>query len=529
MKLENKRPLFYLVFIPRKPKTEVLKTSGEGGQNGMSEANTGRNKLFFSVRENRGLLALGSLFLIFFLLVYRTSFTSFFSQDDFYHLGLSRASSLGDWLGFFNPFLQEDVHFRPLGTQAFFSIGHLFSQRTAPIVLRVVALSFHLANFYLVFRLLKKFLKKELLALVLAGAYLVAPLHFLSIYYVSAFQQILAAFWQLLAFWFFTLKKKYWLYLFFVLALLSKETAIVFPALLLIFSYIIRPEKTITGYLNRFKRSWSYWWPFILILIIYGLARLVTFRHYPGDNYQLSLSLRTLFSSWRWYLVWLVGAPETIIRYAGRWFDISLVSLVKDSGSWGRIFLGVFLAELLVVCLIAARLLKGKKKNFWSGNKFSLVFWWGLFFVVSLLPVSFFPYHRYAHYLDLVFFVSLLTGGLLFAKAKVPQKLWVLLLAIFLLNSQASVSVDKKLHWTPARSEIAQEYFYLFNQDNLCQGPGLYFIDTPGFLAREANIALFNSWGPIYFCQYQPLSVYYQGINPPGEKDFFKIVYPKNP
>ena len=522
MKLENKRSLFYLIFI-----------------------------------------------LIFFLLVYRTSFTSFFSQDDFYHLGLSRANSLSDWLGFFNPFLQEDVHFRPLGTQAFFFIGHLFSQRTAPIVLRTVALSFHLANFYLVFRLLKKFLKKEFLALVLAGTYLVTPLHFLSIYYVSAFQQILATFWQLLAFWFFTLKKKYWLYLFFVLALLSKETAIVFPALLLIFSYIIRPEKTITGYFNRFKKSWSFWWPFILILIIYGLIRLATFRHYPGDNYQLSLSLRTLLSSWRWYLVWLAGAPETIIRYAGRWFDISLVSLVKDSGSWGRIFLGVFLAELLVVCLIAARLLKDKKKNFWSGNKFSLVFWWGLFFVVSLLPVSFFPYHRYAHYLDLVFFISLLTGGLLFAKAKVPQKLWVLLLAIFLLNSLASVSVDKKLHWTPARSEIAQEYFYLFNQDNLCQESGLYFIDSPGFLAREANIALFNSWGPIYFCQYQPLSVYfkigenhglqpwmkpisiahppvageqgetrgpqalpvgiyYQGINPPGEKDFFKIVFLKN-
>ncbi|MDD3532191.1 MAG: hypothetical protein PHR64_02355 [Candidatus Shapirobacteria bacterium] len=459
-----------------------------------------------------------------FFLIYRTSFTNFFSQDDFYHLGLSRADSFADWLGFFNPFLQKDVHFRPLGTQVFFFPAHLFSPQTAPVILRVIALSFHLANFYLVFKLLKKFLKKEFLALILAGVYLAAPLHFLSIYYVSAFQQILAAFWQLLGFWFFASQKRNWSYFFFVFALLSKETAIVFPALLLIFSYIIRPEKTMAAYLRRFKKNWSYWWPFVLILIFYALVRLVTFVHYPGDNYQLSLSFRTLTSSWRWYLVWLLGAPETIIRYAGRWFSIDLAGFVKDSGFWGRIFLGTFLAELLTVCLIGSRFLKIKGKTFWFNEKLSLIFLWGLFFVVSLLSVSFFPYHRYAHYLDLALFASLLTGGLLFVKARIPRKLWVLLLGIFLLNSFVSVSVDSRLHWTPARSDIAQKYFYLFEKDDLCQELGLYLVDSPGFSVHEADIALFGSWGPAYFCQYRPISVYYQGINQPSEKDLFKVV-----
>ncbi|KUK83148.1 MAG: transmembrane(s)proteins 7..26, partial [Microgenomates bacterium 39_6] len=259
-------------------------------------------------------------FLICFFLIYRTSFNSFFSQDDFYHLALARVESWSDFFNFFNPWVQKDVHFRPLGTQVFFAIAHLFPQNLAPLVLRLIALAFHLANFYLVFLLLKRFLKKETLAVVLAGFYLLAPLHFMSLYYISAFQQILATFFQLLAFWFFALGKKKWVFFCFILALFSKETAIVFPGLLLIFSYIIRPEKKVKDYFNRVKKNWRFWLILFLLLIFYGFFRFLTFVNYPGDNYQLLLSPRTLISSWRWYLIWLMGAPETIIRYAGRFF-----------------------------------------------------------------------------------------------------------------------------------------------------------------------------------------------------------------
>lgn len=475
-------------------------------------------------KEKKTLLA-AIFFLGFFLLVYFDSFGNFFSQDDFYHLALSRLNKPLDVLNFFNPIFQKDVHFRPLGTQVFFSIAHVFSQTLAPLILRLVALGFHLANFYLVFHLLKKFLKKEFLAMVLAGVYLIAPLHFMSIYYISAFQQILAAFWQLAGFWFFALGKKRYVYLCFVLALLSKETAIVFPVLLLIFSYTIRLPKNLTVCLGRPKKEFSYWWPFLFLLITYGLVRLVMPQHDPGVNYQLSLSPRTLISSWRWYLVWLIGAPETITRYAGRVFDFNLISFLKDSGSWGRIFLVVFLAEIALLCLVIAL---GLKKKRTSAKLLRLLAYLGLFgpfFIASLLPVSFFPYHRYAHYLDLNLFYLLLVGGIVFLKLKMPKILWVLLLTLFLANTYSSVAVDKKLHWTTARSQIAREYFWAFQEEDLCRQEGVYFINTPILSAHEANIALFNHWGPAYFCRYQSMPpVYYQGLNPPSEKDQFKIV-----
>jgi len=462
--------------------------------------------------------------LICFFLIYRTSFTSFFSQDDFYHLALGRIESPLDFFNFFNPWVQKDVHFRPLGTQVFFAIAHLFSQNLAPLILRLIALIFHLANFYLVFLLLKKFLKKETPAVILAGLYLLAPLHFMSLYYISAFQQILATFCQLLAFWFFSLGKKKRVFFCFALALLSKETAIVFPGLLLIFSYIIRPEKKAKDYFDRIKKNWRFWATLLLLLIFYGFGRFLTFVNYPGDNYQLLLSPRTLISSWRWYLIWLIGAPETIIRYAGRLFAFNFSAFVKDGGFWARIFLGTFLAEVVILCLIIISALKKKvnylflKKNFWKP------IWWLAFFILSLLPVSFFPYHRYAHYLDLAFFSLLLSGGLLFVKIKISKKLWVFLFIAFLFNSLACVVIDQRLHWAPARTSIAQGYWNTFNKKSLCQEEGVYFIDNPSLSAKEANIALFGFWGPAYFCQYQPLSIYYQGVNEPGEKDFFKVI-----
>ncbi|MDD3679561.1 MAG: hypothetical protein PHX72_01755 [Candidatus Shapirobacteria bacterium] len=470
-----------------------------------------------------------TLFLLFFLLIlffaiYNTSFTSFFSQDDFYHLGLAKIDNLVDFLNFFNPWSQKDVHFRPLGTQVFFLIAHVFPQAWSPIILRAIALIFHLANFYLIFQLLNKFLEKEFLAMVLAGAWLVSPLHFMSIYYISAFQQILAAFWQLLGFWLFVLKKRKWVYFCFILALLSKETALVFPALLLIFSYIIRPEKDVVGCFRRLKREFCYWLPFIFLVIGYGLVRMVTFTHYPGDNYQLSLLPRTLLGSWRWYLTWLVGAPETIIRYAGRLVDFRLVAFIKDSGLLGRIFLGTFLAEVVLICLISFFSLTKKSR---SADFSKSIHWWLLFvsfFVISLLPVSFFPYHRYAHYLDLVFFCLLLVGGIYFLKTKLPKILWGLLAAVFLANVCFSVAIDKKLHWTIGRSRIAEDYFLSFEEKDFCRWQSVYFVNSPKVSAHEANIALFNHWGPAYFCHYQPLSVYYQDINPPGDKDQFKIV-----
>lgn len=474
-------------------------------------------------KKKKSFIFILTFILAVFFFIYGPSLNNFFSQDDFYHLGISRADSLADWLNFFNPFVQEDIHFRPLGTQAFFFLAHFFSPRTAPIVLRIIALSFHLANFYLVFRLLKKILKKDTLSLALAGAYLSAPLHFLSIYYISAFQQILATFWQLLAFWFFASQKKAWAYPFFLLALLSKETAIVFPALLLIFSYVIRPEKKLIDYWIRFRENFSYWASFLIILLPYFLIRLFTINPVFDQSYQLSLSIRTVLGSWRWYLTWLIGAPEMMVHYAGRMLDFNLAAFSKDGQVLGRMFLVLFLAEVVIVCLINLFSLIKRRARTNSVTHFIPVILLGLFFVISLLPVTPFPHHRYAHYLDLTFFFLLLTAGNYFLRLKSLQILWVALFLVFLVNSYFSVNFDRRLHWTVPRSRIAWEAFLAFEIGALCREKAVYFVNGR-LSAKEINLALFGDWGPKYFCRYRSLGVYYQDVNSPDQNVQAKIV-----
>jgi hypothetical protein len=474
----------------------------------------------FKNKKNFWLLA---VILVCFLLFHGSSFDNFFSQDDFYHLALAKIDRPLDFLNFFNPWQQTDPHFRPLGTQVFFSLAFIFPPDLAPLILRLIAAGFHLANFYLVFLILNKVLKKETLSLALAGVYLLAPLHFLSLYYLSAFQQILAAFWQFLAFYSFAQGKKKRVYFYFFLAILSKETALIFPLLLLIFSYIIRPEKKIADGWQRFKSEFFYWLSFLGLVLPYGLVRFFTFTGLSNEGYQLSLSPRTFLGSWRWYLTWLMGVPETAINYTGRIFDFHLDLFLKDSGFLGRTLLAALLAELAITCLIW--LISQKKKetkfDFWPTLMPLVLF--GGFFIVSLLPVTPFPYHRYSHYLDLALFGLLLTVGSYFVRRRQPIVLWVLLAIVFLVISDTSLAIDRQFHWTTARSAIAEEAFHVFQANNLCQEEALYFIDSD-LPAQEVNIALFNNWGPEYFCHYQAPPVYYQGVNPPDlEAEFVTV------
>jgi len=459
-----------------------------------------------------------------FFFIYRGAIGNYFFQDDFYFLRLSRIENPVDFLKFFSPWHQQGFPaYRPLGTQIYFFLGQLFLPQFSPYILRLVLFLFHFTNFGLIFKILKKlFPDRGWLLLVLATTYLIAPLHFLSLYYLAAFQQVLAAFFQLLGFYFYLNKRKKAVYFCFIFALLSKETAVVYPALLFLFSLFLKRKFTAREIFYRFKKEAAYWLGFLLIIIFYGLIRYLTFSQGPGNEYQLSLSLRTFFSSIRWYLVWLLGAPETIINYAGRGFAFDWSSFLKDTKILGYLFTGTFLAEVALLCLILVKLI-----IFDKDRKKILLFlvWFGAWFVVSLSPVSFFPYHRYSHYLDMAFLALLLvTAGIILRRSGV---LPIFLVGIFVLNAYFAVNIDSKLHWAPARSKIAAEYYQFFKNENICNNSqGIYFIDTKSNSAKEVAIALSFADGPRYFCQNYQLPVFYQGVNEPseeGKNSLFKI------
>ena len=463
------------------------------------------------------------LLLAVFLFIYRGAIGNYFFQDDFYFLRLSHANNLFDFLKFFSPWNQQGFScFRPLGTQVHFFIGNLVGGEKSYLVLRAISFLFHFFNFLLIFKIIEKVSRKRRSAFILSALYLFAPLHFLSLYYIAAFQQILAAFWQFLGLYFYLNKKKKAVYFCFIFALLSKETAIVYPALLFLFSLIGQKEMNFKKAFCQIKKEFFYWLSFALLIIFYGLLRWSSFSQNLGSEYELSLSMRTFLSSARWYLIWLLGAPETIISYAGRGFAFNWFSFVKDAKILGYLFTGTFLAEVVLLCLILVRLIslgKGRKKIL------SFLVWFGVWFIVSLLSVSFFPYHRYSHYLDMAFFAFLLIVARMMSKKS--GVLLAILAGVFILNGYFAIGIDFKLHWAPARSKIAAKYYQFFKNEKICENKqGIYFVDTQSNSAKEVAIALSFADGPRYFCQNYQLPVFYQGVNEPPEKEknsLFKI------
>ena len=456
-----------------------------------------------------------------FLLIYHGALGNYFFQDDFYFLRLSRAENFLDFLKFFSPWHQQGFPaYRPLGTQVYFFFGQLFPAFASPYIMRGILFLFHFLNFFLIFKILKKLLKKDWLALILAALYLNAPLHFLSLYYLAAFQQVLAAFFQLLGFNLYLKNKKNFVYLCYLGALLAKETAIFFPALLLIFKTLVYfdKNKSFKDIKNEIVGEKRYWLGFVFLAFAYALLRLLSFSQPPGEEYQLSLTPKTFFSSLRWYLIWLVGAPETIINYAGRGFSFSMAKFINNTGISAYFFCGLFLAELTLLCLILINL--GRKKR--SCRQVAVFLFLGLAaMIISLSSVIFMPYHRFAHYLDISLFLFLVVFGLLVKREKrLTRALVFVFTFLFLANAFFCVRIDEKLHWANRRPEISTSYREYFQKNSICLNKkGIYFIDVKPGSAKEAAIVLSFRDGPRYFCQNYDLPVFYQGVIEPGEKE----------
>jgi len=301
---------------------------------------------------------------------------------------------------------------------------------------------------------------------------------------------------------------------------LSKETAIFFPALLLIFEALVYLDKnkSFRNLKNKIIQEKRYWLGFVFLAFAYALLRLLSFSQSPGEEYQLSLTPKTFFSSLRWYLIWLVGAPETIINYAQRGIDFSVANFIDSAGISVYFFGGLFLAEATVLCLILINL--GRKKK--GRRQVALFLFLGLTaMIISLALVIFMPYHRFAHYLDLAIFLFLVVLGLLVKREKKKVLTLVFVLAfLFLANAFFCVRIDEKLHWAPARSKIAAEYQEFFKNEGVCDNrQGVYFVDTKPNSAKEVAIALSFADGPRYFCQNYDLPVFYQGVVEPTEKE----------
>lgn len=308
------------------------------------------------------------------VLIYLPSLTTFFSADDWFHLRVSQIGTAQQFANFFsfvrNP--ESIAFYRPLSTQVFFFIFQKsFGLNPLPyhaFVLLCFGLSLFLINRSAAFLLSSE--KKALLVIFIYGF---SVSNFTRLYFLSAFQEIAMVNFSLLCILSYLYDRREKSLFFFILALLSKETAIVIPAILLVLDWSWK------------KVSLKKLTPFALILLPYLYFRLSVFGLAVGDTYQWNFSLTKAANTLMWYGLWSVGAPELLVDYIGSGFR-PIARFFSDFSIWWGVILGLLLANLTILASLVFAMRRKLNRAF-----FSYLF----LFIVSLSPVLFFPQHKF--------------------------------------------------------------------------------------------------------------------------------------
>lgn len=442
------------------------------------------------------------------IVFYFSSINYFFSQDDFIHISASQISNLKGFLNFFNPsYSFPDIFFyRPLSTQLYFFLNlALFGFNPLPFHLE--ALFFHGLNTILFYFLIKKIWKEKFLSLIAALFYGISAVHFLSLFYISAFQEILRSFYFFLAlFCFFNHqdnKKLKWLVfslVCFILSLLSKETSIIFPLLIIPLEVLRRKQKEALIVLKSLILPLA---AYFGIVVGYLVARLAGFQSiFSEGNYSFSFSLINIFQNLKWYMLWSFGLPEILASYPSL-KPGSLIQFSKDS-QFGLVIL-IFFALLLSLIIL----------RFIVWHKFSLkeLLLSAAIFIFSLSPVLVLNNHKYPQYLDLAFLAFLPFIIKAFFPTGISKNIFSILFVLSFLALQFfSLRLTEITHWTTHRANVAEYYFKSLKKDhpNL-KDTRLIFHGTDEAI-KQLSFALAIGYGPLVWYPNQLKEVEYLNL-----------------
>lgn len=429
------------------------------------------------------------------VLAYAGSVKYGFSQDDWYFLYISVANNPLDVLNFFNPWSQSGFAFyRPLGTQLYYYLSRLtLGLDTAPLGMHIFMLVVQSISAFSVYKLIKKLTKNNLLSILTGLIYATSSVHFLSLYYIAATQQLLATMFALLATNDFLERKTLRSALWFALGLLCKEVAIVTPIIMIL------AELRVVGKLN-FKKL-------VMDLIPIGLvgALYVFMRVFGGlqvqSEYQMVLS-SSVVSTMRWYFLFGYGAPEELVRYGLPRMAVNFSRYIADYGWKGAL---TSLAPMSIVLYVIIRSILGLLNRLrLTRTSVGIYFaWW----ILALAPVLFLQDHRYPHYVDLA-----LIPMILLAIENLKPRTQIIMASFIIFISLVSINLSELTHWTVKRAEMSNSAVRVIKERGSCNS-SIWYVTGKNDSAKQLSYTLSLVNGPRVICNNPNLQVYYQGVS----------------
>jgi 4-amino-4-deoxy-L-arabinose transferase-like glycosyltransferase len=385
--------------------------------------------------------------------LYRSSASSYFFQDDWFSLRISDAKNLNDVLTFFIP-RSDVIYYRPLGMQVpFFLLSKIFGINHFPFW----ALTFitHTINIILVYILSSLLLKKRLIALLISFLYATSAVHFLLFYWFAIYAFMAGPTAFFLSFILFILflnkkKRKYYLlsFIVFIIGLLTNEMVATLPAILFVYSLLLR-KKII------FKKLL----PFFFSVILLFLLRFIIFTPPVTGLYQLGLG-RHIVSNFKTYFFWSFNWSEILTEQMVSIFVFN--NKITDQFSFYALFAIVTFTIAVILFYLLPLLFVFRQRVKISFSQIGFGMCW---FVIGLSPVLLFSNHKFSYYLPislvglLIFSVSLFYSLLrfIFSHNKSFSYFFVVtLIAAWLTISFATVDFNSRIHWAPRRAKLAK-------------------------------------------------------------------------
>lgn len=401
------------------------------------------------------------VFLLSFILFLPSLFT-FYTHDDFFHLKISKANSLGEFFNFFN-FIQGPEGqglYRPLTTQVFYFLGNSVFNLN-PLALHIISFATFFLVIYLVYKLVNMIVKNNSIAFFAAFLYATSATHYGHLYFLGTYQELGLAVFCLLAVVLFikfvsegNLKYYFLSVIAYILALLSKETAIIIPGILVLVYGLLKSRKEKILPVKKFALALS---SFVIILLAYLYFHFFLYGLAQGESYIWDFSPRfanTLF----WYGLWSFNLPEMLVDFIGPGLRVN-PNLFRF---WFKEIIPILLLFGAVITSISYLAMKVRKKL--KKKDFQVIIFSLAWFVLTLIPVLFLPLHKFTYYLTLPLIGVVIGISYLIEKAKATNSFKLAFASIWVVLSFATLQLTAKTHWISQGSKVARNAYVYFTQ-----------------------------------------------------------------
>lgn len=402
------------------------------------------------------------IIIVFSLLIFSPSLGNFFWGDDWFLIETSKVDSLKEFIDFFS-FAQTSrsvPFYRPISTNLFFyTFQTLFGLNI--VFYRLFSLMLFGVSLYLIYKFSEIIFQNKIKQNLTLFIYGISAIHFNTIYYLSAIADTFMVIFVSCSILFFfkapTFKNLILSLFFFILALGSKQTAVMTPFMIFVIVWFKRQR-------NYFKIIW-FFPPLVLYLFLHLMnPSLAVENSYIFDFSPIKI-LNTLF----WYIAWSFGAPELLVDYISNGFKI-LPRFYNDFHIWSWIILG----EAGILFASFCSLLFTTKRI----HRVTIL--GAIIFIISLLPVIFFPWHKFAYYLTL----PLVGFSIALAEVVDFNKKFIsfIFIAAFMILNISSVILNYQTNYSVSRGKISERVFKYFQTNYPLPPKNAYFEfinDTP--------------------------------------------------